>query len=327
MIPIAQELERCKCDAFGVVRIIEAFSLRMSGIKTPIMLLAPIIPTQTSWAVKYDITPMVDNYEIIEALEKSASQYSKKINVHVKINTGLNRYGIEYSQAYDFISRASKDYDHINVEGIYTHFEDPEFNPEFTRKQIERFDDLLEELERNKLRPEIAHASGSAGILIYTEAHYDMVRCGIILYGLEHKEGEKNLPDGVGPLITLKGRIMKLQIIKTGDFGGYGGEFVAQRDTRAAIISVGYGDGVSRGWKEAIVAGTRVPVISHFMDGIMVDISGLQQTVKEFDEAVIIGSQGTEHISWEEACQSIGTYADEQIQRITERVPKRYIYE
>jgi alanine racemase len=327
MLPIAHELENCKVDAFGVVRLIEAYTLRASGIKTPIVLLAPIIPSQASWIVKYSLTPMVDNYEILKVLQKSAEEESKIVNVHVKVNTGLNRYGVMYHEALDFIKIIHNQYRNIRVEGIYTHFQDAEFNMEFTRNQLNFFNKLLYDLEREKIRPKIAHAAGSAGILMYPEAHYDMVRCGIILYGLEHKEGEKNLPEGVKPLITLKGRIMKLRTLKPGEVGGYGSNFKAKKDTRLAIIGVGYGDGVTRGWKEVLIAGKRAPVVNYFMDGIMADITELGEEVKEFDEAVIIGHQGEEYISWEEASKNINSYADEQIQRITERVPKYYFYE
>lgn len=327
MVPIAYELEHCKCDAFGVVRLIEAFTLREAGIKIPIILLAPIIPSQVSWVVKHNITPMVDNEEIIKALHKSATENRKIVNVHIKINTGLNRYGIEPGNAIGFIRKIHEEYRQVRIEGIYTHFQDAEFNEEFTNKQVNCFNEVLKQLENENLKPTIAHAAGSAGILRYPESHYDMVRCGIILYGLEHSDDEKEIPKGIAPLVTLKGRIIRIQLIKSGEFGGYGNEFIAKKDTRVAIVGLGYGDGVSRGWKEVLIAGMRVPVVNYFMDAIMVDISNLQESIREFDEAVIIGTQGNESISWEEACKHLGSSADEQIQHITERVPKHYFYE
>ncbi len=327
MVPIAYELEHFKCDAFGVVRLIEAFTLREASIKIPIILLAPIIPSQASWVVKNNITPMVDNEEIVKALYKSALANHKIVNVHIKINTGLNRYGIEPEKATEFIRRIQQEYPKVIVEGIYTHFQDAEFNSEFTNKQIKSFNKVLRQLAEENLRPSIAHAAASAGILMYPESHYDMVRCGIIMYGLEHKEGEKNLPRGVKQLVTLKARIIRIQSLKAGEFGGYGSKFIAKKDTIVAIVALGYGDGVSRNWKEVLIAGRRVPVVNYFMDGLMVDISDIGETVREFDEAVIIGTQGTESISWEEASKYLGSYADEQIQRITERVPKHYFYE
>lgn len=327
LIPIARELENCKCDAFGLVRLIEAYTLRNAGIKTPIIILAPIAPHQIPWIVRYNITPMVDNDKIIYSLEKYASNKNIIINVHIKINTGLNRYGICTNEAVKFIKKVHDKCPHINIEGIYTHLQDPDLNTEMTYKQIKCFDELINHLIKENLRPKIAHIANSSGILKYPQSHYDMVRCGIILYGLEHKEEELILPEGIKSLITLKAKIVKLSTIKKGEVGGYGRSFVANRNTKVAIVGIGFGDGVSRGWREVLIAGHRMPIVNYFMDGIMVDITDLKEPVKEFDEAVLIGRQGKEEITWEDACRKLGSYIDEQIQHITERVPKHYFYE
>jgi alanine racemase len=327
MIPIANELVNYKCDALGVARLSEALALRKADIKIPIMLLSPIMPSQTPWIISHSITPMVDNEEIIKDLDKCASKHNKIVNVHVKINTGLNRYGIEPEDAVAFIHKIYESYPNVAVEGVYTHFQNPQNNKEFTYKQIKCFNNIISQLEKQDLRPKSVHASGTTGIINYPEAHYDMVRCGIGLYGLEHAKGENSYIDGIKPLITLKGRIIKIRTIKAGEPGGYGDKFIAKKDSRVAIVDVGYGDGVSLGWKEVLIAGKRIPVVNYFMDGLMVDISDLEEAVKEFDEAIIIGNQGCESISWFEACKNIGSYPEEQIQRMTERVPRKYFYE
>lgn len=327
LVPISKELERCGCDYLGVVRLTEALSLRESGIKVPIMILGAFMPNQSDWIVKSDITVMLDNEKIAAVLEKSAVEHGKIVNVHLKVNTGLNRYGVESGEVPDFIRSIKAKYPHIKVEGIYTHFRDAEFNNSFTRLQIERFKNVLVILEKEKLRPQIAHAAGSGGILLYPESHFDMVRCGIILYGLEHKEDKRMLPKEVEPLMTIKSYVLKIEEIKPGESGGYGDKFIARRDSKVAIIGIGYGDGISRGWKEILVGGQRVPVVNYFMDGIMVDITDVKNAVREQDEVVIVGRQGDESISWEEACNNINVQMDEQFQRITERVPKNYFYE
>lgn len=327
MIPIANELTNYKCDAFGVARLSEALTLRKAGIEIPIMLLSPTMLSQTPWIINHDITPMVDNEEIIKALDKAAAEKNKIANVHVKINTGLNRYGIEPEEALDFIRKIHEAYSHVVVEGIYTHFQNPENNKEFTHKQIKSFNNVISELEKQNLRPKIVHAAATTGIIKYPEAHYDMVRCGMGLYGLEHTKGDKNYPEGVKPLITLKCSIIKIRSIKAGERGGYGYNFMAKKDSKVAIVDSGYGDGVSHGWKEVLIAGKRVPVVNYFMDSLLVDISDLEETVRVFDEAIIIGNQGSENISLLEACKNIGSYPEEQIQRMTERVPRKYFYE
>lgn len=326
LVPIAKELEKCRCDAIGVVRLVEAIALRESKIRIPIIILAPLLPSQTSWAVVHDVTPMVDNERIVAALEKEAAMRNKIINVHVKVNTGLNRYGVEVNNVLGFIRMIREKYIHVKVEGIYTHFKDPEFDPQFTDIQLEKFNSILYELQKEGLRPLIAHAAGSAGILMYPKSHFDMVRCGIILYGIEHKDGEKLLPKGVKPLMSLKSRILKIEKIKAGESGGYGNKFIAKKDSSIAVVGIGYGDGISRGWKEVLVNGQRVPVVSYFMDGILIDITEVVHKVEEFDEVVIVGKQNNETITWEEACHNMNAFIDEQFQRITERVPKHYLY-
>jgi alanine racemase len=327
LVPVAQELEKCNCDAIGVVRLTEAVALREAKIKIPVIMLAPLMPSQSSWIIQHNIIPMVDNERIVAALEKESASKGKVVNVHIKVNTGLNRYGVEVKDAVRFIHMIHEKYLHIKIDGIYTHFKDPEYNEQFTYYQLQKFNEILKDLEEMNLRPPIAHAAGSEGILLYPESHYDMVRCGLILYGLEHKTEEKLLPDGVKTIMTIKSRILKIDKIKAGESGGYGNIFVAKRDSFVAVVGIGYGDGISRGWKEVLVAGQRVPVVNYFMDGILIDITDIKDKVKEFDEVVIVGRQGNRTISWEEACNSLDTYMDEQFQRITERVPRHYFYE
>lgn len=324
LVPIAKELEKCGCEAIGVVRLTEAVELRDEGIKTPVMILAPLMPFQSPWVIEHDITVMVDNERIVAVLDECAAKKGKIVNVHVKVNTGLNRYGIEPKEVLKFIYIIHEKYLNIKIEGIYTHFKEPEYNIKFTYEQLQKFKDVLSQLEEVNLRPPIAHSAGSAGILMYPESHLDMVRCGLILYGLEHKADEKLLPKGVKTLMSLKSRILKINKIKAGESGGYGNNFIAKRDSSVAVVGIGYGDGISRGWKEVLVAGRRVPVVSYFMDRILVDITDIEYKVKEFDEVVIVGKQNNETISWEEACHNMNAFIDEQFQRITERIPKYY---
>lgn len=323
LVPIAQELEKCKCDAIGVVRLTEAVALREGKIKIPVVILAPLMPSQCQWVVEHNISVMVDNEKIVSALDKQAASKNKVVDVHIKVNTGLNRYGIETDEVVRFIHMINEKYLHINIKGIYTHFKDPEYNEQFTYDQMMKFNEVLKKLEEVNLRPPIAHAAGSAGILMYPESHYDMVRCGLILYGLEHKPDEKMLPEGVRPIMSVKSKIIKLDKVKANASAGYGDSFIAKRDSVVAVVGIGYGDGISRGWKEVLISGKRVPVVNYFMDGMLVDVTDIKEEVKEFDEVVIIGKQGDESISWEDACQSMNSYMDEQFQRITERVPKQ----
>lgn len=139
LVPIAEELERCGCDAIGVVRLTEAMALRKGGIRIPVVVLAPLLPSQGSLVVDYNITTMVDNERMVKALEENASKKNKIVNVHIKVNTGLNRYGVKVEDVLKFIHMINEKYLHIKIEGIYTHFKDPENNKEFTYDQLKKF--------------------------------------------------------------------------------------------------------------------------------------------------------------------------------------------
>lgn len=325
MLRIAKELEECRCDAFGVTHLSEAILLRTEGITLPVHLLAPCLPSQVKFLIEYNIIPMADNLKIIQLLDQFANENRSCATIHIKVNTGLNRYGIAPAHAVEFISEIKTNYPNLNVEGIYTHFQDPDKNPELTFRQIDCFKHVLQSLEEKNLRPLLAHAASSSAITRYPEAHFDMVRCGMLLYGLEHEEGERIIPPGIKPLVTVKALILKIRTIKEGEAGGYGTEFIPTKDTTVAIIGIGYGDGVGRGWRQAIISGRRVPIVNYFMDGLMADITEIQDSVKEYDEAVIIGSQGNENISILEVSKQFNRYAEEQLQSITERVPRKYI--
>lgn len=327
LIPISKALVEWGSDCLGVVRLYEAAALREAGIGIPIVMLAPLTTAQVEATVDLGVSPMLDNFIMAKALNRYAAMKGKTVNVHVKINTGLNRYGILPEDALEFISSIKKDYESLNVVGIYTHFRDPELNPYFTKLQLQRFKDVLAQLEAAGMRPPIAHSSASGGILMYPEAQFDMVRVGIILYGVEYVAGKRLLPENLKPVLSIKSNVIKLIDIKGGEAGGYGDKFIAHRDSWLAVIAAGYGDGISRGWKEAIIGGHRVPIVNYSMDGIVADITDIAETVKDYDEVVLVGRQGNEHISWDEACRGIDAEVDEQLQKITERVVRNYFYE
>lgn len=327
LVPIAKALEKFGCHSLGVVRITEAIALREADIKLPVMMLAPIMPSQGEEAVKADLTIMLDNEKIAAEVNRFAEKYNKKIKVHIKVNTGLNRFGIEPIKVSKFIKNIRKNCDNLEIEGIYTHFRDPEFNKPFTDTQIAIFNEVLESLEEEGIRPPLAHAAATGGILMYTEAHYDMIRCGILLYGEEYLKGQRVIPEGVRPLTSLIGRIIKINEVQAGQAIGYGDRSITARKCRIAVIAGGYGDGVSRGWKQVLINGQKMPIVNYAMDCIEADVTDVTGVVQEYDEVILIGHQGDESITWEDACYGLNTEVDEQLQRITNRVQKNYCYE
>ncbi|OGO77207.1 MAG: alanine racemase, partial [Clostridiales bacterium GWB2_37_7] len=319
LVHIAKALEDFGCHSLGVVRITEALALRDAGINAPIVMLAPIMPSQIEEAVKNDLTIMLDNVMIAVELNKYAQKYKKMIKVHIKVNTGLNRFGINAEEVPGFIRSIKESCIYLEIEGIYTHFRDPEFNKPFTDTQIAIFNDVLIKLEKEGLRPAIAHAAASGGILMYPEAHYDMIRCGILLYGEEYLKGEQVMPEGVLPLTSLVSRVIKINEVQAGQPIGYGDRHIAVRKCRIAVIAGGYGDGVSRGWKQILINGQKAPIVNYAMDCLEADITDIEGIVQVYDEAVLIGRQGNEAITWENACNGLNSEVDEQLQRITSR--------
>jgi len=327
LVPIAKALEECGCHSLGVVRITEAIALRDAGIKIPVVMLAPIMPSQVEEAVKADFTIMLDNERIAVEVNKFAENYNKKIKVHIKVNTGLNRFGIEPVKVSEFIKNVRKNCNNLEIEGIYTHFRDPEFNKPFTDTQIAIFNGVLESLEKEGISPPLAHAAATGGILMYPETHYDMIRCGILLYGEEYLKGKSVIPDEVLPLTSLVGRIIKINEVQAGQAIGYGDRSITARKCRIAVIAGGYGDGVSRGWKQVLINGQKIPIVNYAMDCIEADVTDATGVVQEYDEAVFIGHQGNDCITWEDAGYMLNSEVDEQLQRITDRVQRNYYYE
>ena len=327
LVPIAMALEEFGCYSLGVVRITEAIALREAGIKIPIVMLAPIMPSQAEEVIQHNLTIMLDNESIAYEVNKCAKNHNKVIKVHIKVNTGLNRFGIEPGKVSEFIKNINDNCKSLELEGIYTHFRDPEFNKPFTDTQIATFNEVLENLEIEGLRPPLAHAAATGGILMYPEAHYDMIRGGILLYGEEYLKGQKIIPEGVLPLTSLVSRVIKINEVQEGQPIGYGYKHISVKKSRIAVIAGGYGDGASRGWKQILINGQKVPVVNYAMDCLEADITDIEGAVKEYDEAVLVGHQGNECITWEEACYGLNSEVDEQLQRITNRVPKNYYYE
>lgn len=327
LVPISAALESFGCHSLGVVRITEVIALREAGIKMPIVLLAPIMPSQVEEAVDYDATIMLDNEPIAYHVNQCAKEKGKIVKAHIKVNTGLNRFGVRVEEVPDYIRSIKMNCENIEIEGIYTHFRDPEFNKDFTISQMELFNNLLIKLQEEGIRPPVAHAAASGGILFFPEAQYEMVRCGILLYGEEYLKERKVMPKEVLPITSYVGCITKIIEVKEGQPIGYGDRYTAVRDCRIAVIGAGYGDGVSRGWKQVLVNGQKASVINYSMDCLEIDITDIAGDVREYDEAVIIGHQGGEHLTWEDACYGLNSEVDEQLQRITGRVPRNYFYE
>ena len=251
---------------------------------------------------------------------------NKVIKVQVKIDTGMGRLGFWHKEAFRFIKRIQS-LGNIVIEGLFTHFPSAEEDKSFTGKQIRNFSYLIEDLLRHKIDIPIRHTSNSAAIVGFKDSHMNMVRPGLIMYGLyPNKDIAKKMK--LKPALKLKTKVVYVKSVSEGRSISYGRTFITKVPTRIATIPVGYGDGYSRSLSncaDVLIKGRRYPVVGRVcMDMTMVDI-GQIKNIKSGDEVVLIGKQGSDRITAEELAERINTIPYEVVCNIGHRVPRVYI--
>ena len=291
-IKLAEIYERLGADYFAVSNIEEALILRDSGIKTPILILGYTPVDRAGDLHKYDITQCVYSYPYGRDL--SAKGYD--IKCHLKVDTGMNRIGFKDTEE----MAKTVGLPHLSFEGIFTHFSDVD-DKDFTRQQFDCFLKHIAELAERGITFRIRHCANSGAVFSYPEYHLDMVRPGIVLYGLGGYECLKQA-------LELKSIIAHIKTVKTGVYVGYNRTFRALKDTKIATVPIGYGDGYLRCNKDrntVTVNGCKVPIIGNIcMDQMMIDVSGVE--CKLYDEVTIYGDL-------EEIAANIGTISYELI--------------
>ncbi|MGL4650148.1 MAG: alanine racemase, partial [Caldilineaceae bacterium] len=281
-------------------------------------------------AVHNGVTLAVFDLETAVAYATSvATDGSVALGVHVKVNTGMNRLGVEPADAPELLAALRK-LGSLHVEGIFTHFAtSDEADKRFAYQQFRLFQELLGVLQGYRLRPPLAHAANSAAALTMPDTHLDMVRAGIALYGLDPDVTECPLPDGFRPALAWKAILAQVRWIQPGAAVSYGREFIADRPTLVGVLPVGYADGFPRKphhWGYVLVRGQPAPILGRVcMDQTMVDLGAALLVEKEIlrgDEVVLIGRQGDRRITAEEVALRVGTNNYDIVSRILSRVPR-----
>ena len=328
-VAVAQLLAQAGVDRFAVATLGEALELRAGGITLPILVLGYTPADLVAAAVEQEITLTVFDLASARAIAGAAQMQEKRALVHLKVNTGMNRLGIDPAGAPALLA-ALYQLEHLQVEGIFTHFATSDSNRSFAEIQFRCFAALLDELTARGLRPPIAHAANSAATLTMPHTHLDMVRCGIILYGLDPDVDDTPLPSGFLPVLSWKAQVAQVRTLQPGESVSYGQEFVADRLMTVATIPVGYADGFPRRpyhWGSVLLHGRPAAILGRVcMDQCVVDVTAIaaEREVAQGDEVVIIGRQGNAEISAAEAGARIGTINYDVVSRILARVP-RYI--
>lgn len=324
-VEISKVLQKEGVDMFGVASVDEAVELKRAGIDRPIVILSPTTSDLISLMVENDFRANVSNLDYAEDLSVAALEIGKKTKVHIEVDTGMGRTGVLWSEALDFLAKIAG-MEGIEMEGIFTHFAVAEKSPEFTQEQTDRFINLLDKLDRSEIRIRLRHCANSAAILRYPHSYLNMVRPGLIVYGLFPSATSKSID--ISPIMSFKTRVVHIQKIPKGNSISYGRSFFTQRDSVIATISVGYGDGYSRSLSnkgEAIIRGKRTKIVGTVcMDLTMVDCTEIDD-LRLGDEVTLIGRDGDEEITPEEIADLIGTISYEVTSSIGPRVPRVFV--
>lgn len=314
----------------AVSMIDEAIQLRKIGIDVPILVLSYTDPRRVSELIHYNITQTVFSHDLACALSEEALRQGTKARIHIKIDTGMTRVGFMpgYSAVKDVVTIMNLK--GIIIEGIFTHFAvADERDRTYTQQQFELFESIMEELNRIGVLIPIRHVSNSGGIIQFAEMTLEMVRPGVILYGIyPSHEVDRDVID-IKPAMTLKANVIFVKDVEENVPVSYGRKFTTRRKSRIATIPIGYADGYSRiltGKAQVLINGQYAPVVGAIcMDQCMIDITDIRGEVKVGDEVVLIGRQGDHEITAEEIASLMGTIAYEIVCIIGKRIPRVYI--
>ena len=327
-VPVARKLEELGADYLAVACLDEGVELREAGIKLPILVLGYTDPVWAEKLMKYNLTQTIAEEQMAQALSRAAEAAGKTITVHLKADTGMTRLGFlcdetHLDQTVEIALRV-RTLPGLYWEGIFTHFSDADGSEEYTMRQFTRFLDLIKRLKERGSNFEICHCAASAAVLNYPCTYLDMVRPGIALYGHYPDPSCKGL-DGLGlsPLMSLKSRVSTVKTVPAGTAVSYGRTHILERETRLAVLAVGYGDGLPRAVSDKLrvwVGGGYAPVVGRIcMDLCMADVTDLPD-VAPGDEVEIYGP----HVPVEVVAAQAGTIQYELLCNVGKRVPRIY---
>ena len=326
LVEVAKLLETEKIDMLGVSILDEAEDIRTAGVKTPILMMGTILPEEADRTIELGVTPTLNSFSVAKSLAKAGRKHGRRISAHVKIDTGMGRFGELPHAAFDYISRLQTLED-LQIEGIYTHFPvADEQNDTFTLEQIEQFKRVIHDLEEKGFHIPVQHAANSSAILNYPESYFNMVRPGDTLYGLYPSEKvAKSIP--LKTALRWKSRVLTLKQIPRDWSISYGRTYITPAEKKIAIIPVGYADGYNRHLSNkgyVLIRGKQAPIIGLVcMDQFMVDVTDIPD-VTIGDEVALIGKQGGKEITADDLARQLSTINYEIICGIAHRVPRVY---
>lgn len=324
ILPVSKRLEALGADYLGVARIDEGIALRKAGITIPILILNTVLENELEPILDYGLTQTLCTKGLAQRLNRQARKRNLTASCHIKVDTGMSRIGVHYDDAYGFIKDLFK-LSNLKIEGVFTHFPCADNNPRFTLRQIRLFNALTRRLEEEGMRIPLRHTSNSLGVINYPESHFNMVRPGLMMYGLYPKEG---LSVRLKPLLSLKTRIAYLKTVPRGSGIGYGHTYIARKGMKIATLPIGYGDGYPRSLSNkahCLIIGRPARIRGRIcMDQMMVDVTKIGRA-RIGQTAVLIGKQRGRMVSMEHLARLAGTIPYEIACSLGSRVKRIYI--
>lgn len=315
-------------DRYAVAIPEEGIDLRKAGFTKPINLLGYTHPTQYEDVINYDLIPAIFTLDMAKTLSQKALSMNKTVKIHIKLDTGMSRIGFaDNEKSVDVIKEISL-LPNLEVDGIFSHFaRADEKDKSVARSQFERFTNFVNKLKSEGLKIPNCHISNSAAIMELSDMNLQIVRSGIITYGLYPSEEMDKENFKIIPAMELKSQVSFVKTLKAGTPVGYGGTYVTDKETVIATIPVGYADGYPRSLSNkgrVIIKGQSAPIVGRVcMDQFMVDVTCIEG-VKQGDEVTLMGKEGEEFISCEELSGLAGSFNYEFVCNISKRVPRVY---
>lgn len=326
---ICDTLVENQVDRLAVAIIDEGIQLRKMGVHLPILILGYTPEIYNERIVKYDLIQTVFTYEMARSLSKAACKLNKTVKIHIKLDTGMGRIGFQCGKkALEEIANISQ-LPKLEIEGVFTHFaRADEEDQRFTEQQLDMFIDFVQALEERQIHIRIKHAANSAAIIELPGAHFNMVRAGLIVYGLYPSDQVHQDRLVLTPAMTLKTHVIFTKEVEKGTPISYGSTYRTPCKKRIATIPVGYGDGYPRSLSSkggVLIGGEFAPILGRIcMDQFMVDISHIKN-VQVGDEVILFGKMGKKELTVEDIASLIGTINYEVVCMLSKRVPRVYV--
>jgi len=326
LVECAIALAKAGAEILGVAFVEEGIELRQAGIKIPILVLGGIFGSQIKHFLDFDLDLTASSVSKLEAIDELAKSLNKRARVHLKIDTGMNRLGVQYYSA-ETLFEASLRCKNCDVVSVFSHFaSSSDENPQFTYTQLERFNECLRFYEKRSLPFPIRHIANSGAVLREPKTFFEWVRPGIALYGVMPSPFVKNSL-GLKPVMSLKSHIVFVKTLRKGATVSYSQTWTASKDSRVVTIPIGYGDGFNRCLSNkghVLIRAKRYPIVGRVcMDQIMVNVD--KDEAYNADEVVLIGKQGSEEISVSDIATWAGISTHEVLVDLNLRIPRRFV--